>query len=293
MKFLNKIIFISLGIIVFCPIWIEASVNVDFFPYRESERIRIDVIINTEEHINALEGVLFIKNGLVSSVNEGKSFVNFWIKKPTKLRDEISFAGIVPGGFSGSGLLFSFFIEDTKKDVIISLNNAQFLKNDSYGTLIPSESKEIVLLGRDFIKIPQDNEIIDSISPELFYPQIYLNETVDNKYYVNFSAQDKQSGISHYFIKEYRSSFVKVFSHKRKTNNFSEKLSDQKLKSYIMISAVDYFNNVRTVIIPPRNQTSWIDSYLIKIGLIGILIIIFCYNFYTIHEYFYTKKNKK
>src|SRR5437016_5356234 len=70
-----------------------------------------------DENINALEGDIVYPSDLlaVREIRDGNSIVNLWITRPIATSVAIHFAGITPGGYSGSsGELFSIVFEAKK-----------------------------------------------------------------------------------------------------------------------------------------------------------------------------------
>jgi len=80
------------------------------------QQLEISVYAHSEgEIINALSGVIQLPQFLkASAIRDGNSFIALWSTQPEVLQNDISFAGIVPGGWRGTnGLLFSFIVEAT------------------------------------------------------------------------------------------------------------------------------------------------------------------------------------
>ncbi|MBI3638284.1 hypothetical protein HY227_00895, partial [Candidatus Wolfebacteria bacterium] len=98
------------------------------------------------QSINAVEGkISFSDNLKLIFVNDGDSIVDLWIQKPILKNNEISFSGIMPGGYNGDlspfwnggrpgKILTLFFAADKVGDGEIKLNDSRALLNDGSGT---------------------------------------------------------------------------------------------------------------------------------------------------------------
>jgi len=107
----------------------------------------------------------------------------------------------------------------------------------------------------------------DTIPPEPFSIEIYKEPLIfDGKYFLIFSAVDKQTGIDFYEAKEGDNSWQKQKS--------PYLLEDQQLNSIINVKAVDKAGNERIVSLGPLNQSKQPSYYwIIALILIGYIII--------------------
>jgi len=121
--------------------------------------------------------------------------------------------------------------------------------------------------------INKDDKIIvdknDSEAPEFFEPITSKEKTIFNdKYFLVFNAQDKDSGIDHYEICEGKFKCVET-----EKNYYVFK--SQKLDKEVMIKAFDKNNNYRLVIIPPKNNIPWYKNNIyFAIILLGLFIVV-------------------
>jgi len=113
-----------------------------------NDQFIVNVVVDTEESINAIEGQIEIPSSILRVINilDGDSIINFWVEKPTETSaNTITFSGITPGGFKGNNKLFSLTLEATTSGSdIISFKNTAALLHDGLGT-------KTSLTGKDFI----------------------------------------------------------------------------------------------------------------------------------------------
>jgi hypothetical protein len=245
----------------------------------QGDTLKIDILLTTAESINAIEGSVnlqgFAKN-IRPIIQDGKSIISFWVEQPVIESDTITFSGIIPGGFIGTGPLFSITIPNDNPQGIVQITNISVLKNDGLGTPAVTNLSQLPINSDTIKRFAQNNQDgIDRDPPEVFFPQV----TTSSELYkgiptVTFIAQDKNSGIASYRIKEYRFGFERWMYPWRTSSGPYEKLRDRSQKSIIEIQAIDKSDNVRTVITAPTYPPRWYDSVLVKIFLGGILILI-------------------
>lgn len=259
----------------------EVSFDTKTREIKANQLFEVGVFINTDnEEINAFEGqIIFPKDILVlKEIRDGNSIINFWIEKPKNQNDAITFSGITPGGFnSEKGLIFSAIFEAKKEGVAkFEINDARVLRNDGTGsaaTLTIAPFEVVVSEG-----VPAEISVLpkvrDSEPPESFVPEIARDESIfDGKWFVVFVTQDKSSGIDHYEIKESRQKFFAVFK-KWLPGESPYVLTDQELRSYVLIKAVDKVGNEKVMEIVPKNPLAWYENYENWVMIIaGFLII--------------------
>ncbi len=251
---------------------------------RVEEQFKVDLNINTEkENINAVEGkIIFPADFLeLSEIRDGNSVVNFWVDKPTFTDGTVFFSGITPGGYIlDKGLIFSLIFKAKKEgDVLIKIENASALKNDGNGTktILKTPYLKINIFG---IGQKQENNslaIVDKELPDIFQPEMSRDPNIfNNRWFVVFAAQDKDSGIAKYEVKE---SKYNIF-------NFSKwivvespyVLTDQNLRSGIFVKAIDNAGNERIVKLSPKNPVPWyanLENWFIIALVIAVTFIFF------------------
>lgn len=242
---------------------------------KTGEQFVVDVIVHSEEPLNAVEGRLSFPENLLSvrEIHDGSSVVNFWIEKPhVDSSGVISFSGITPGGFGGpNNLLFSLVFEvDKSGDIQLSLLEAIALRNDGAGTNEPFSIRNVEIIAKPGDSKVRKETLLDMEPPEDFMPIIVSDRNIfDGKQVLVFATQDKASGIDRYKVKEFRFSFLSFLSPWTRSES-PHVLKDQNLKSYILVKAIDNLGNERIATIAPRAALSWYDY----ISIIGILIIV-------------------
>lgn len=234
------------------------------------QQLEISLFVNSDVSLNAFEGNLKLKDGYISSLKEGGSIVSFWVKKPQITDKELSFSGVVPFGFIGQrGKLFSFVLD---KGLQGDLRNAEMIfkgfKNDGFGTEVDMKYS---FKETESSLLENTNQKFDNIPPASFVPLVSKSEDVfENKYFVAFETNDKQTGISHYKIKEVRYRFLSFFF------DFSDAqspvlLKDQNLQSFIFIKAVDQSGNEVVEEIKPAH-VKWQEIFIIFLIIIYYII---------------------
>jgi len=161
--------------------------------YADSVVVEIDT---KGERVNAIEGTLVLPKGFdLKSVHTGQSSILIWITQPkldasTRI---IVFAGLTPGGFSGSHSLFSLVgnFEEADLDEVV-FRNVKALRDDGEGSEVE------VAIG-----VVGSRDIIDITSPEPFVVTISRDEEIfSNNFFASFQTSDKGTGVLKYEISE-------------------------------------------------------------------------------------------
>ena len=140
--------------------------------------------------------------------------MSLWVEQPSinYASGVITFTGGVPGGFSGSnGPVLSFVVKALKEGTgVIAPQDIKVLLNDGEGSEINDAviKKLSIAVTKPAPKTIEKPEIAyipppDVTPPDPFMPLVSQHESIaSNKYFVSFSAVDKDSGIGRYEIKE-------------------------------------------------------------------------------------------
>lgn len=260
-----------------------------------SEVFRVDFLINTEgKNINAFESNIIFDDNLLElqKLYAGNYTVDFWVKSPRSQSNKIFFSGITPGGFNGENgkIMSALFVAKKPGLTIIEIENSssKFLLNDDNGTednfksnnlllQIVDSKQEVVDNNKPIDTLPiinntENNPAIeitkDTTRPEEFTVKIIKeNKIGDGKFSIIFNAQDKDSGINYYEVKEGDEEFKKIES--------PYILKNQDLTKEIQVKAVDLEGNYRIQKIGPLiiNETRVEINYVIII--FSLLFIIF------------------
>lgn len=253
---------------------------------RIGSEFEIGIFLNADkENINALEGVLQFPPDLLEfkKIHDGNSIINFWVERPhqrqetrDKRQGEVTFSGIIPGGYQGErGLLFSIIFQAKQEgNGEIEIREAKALLNDGSGTPTKVTVKNLLVSIRPDISVPSWVSPQDAEPPESFAPEIASDPTIfDGKRFLVFATQDKESGIDHYEIKETRGKIqgTRIWPWGWKVAESPYILQDQELRSYVFVKAVDKAGNTRVAKILPQNPLRWYENYenwvIIIIGL--------------------------
>ncbi len=239
---------------------------------------RVSVFIDTEGVLlNTFGGrLVFSSDQLVfKDATNAQSIISAFVEAPHLTDEGVVFSGITPGGFQGSrGLLLSFlFAPQVVGNTRISLDSLEVYQNDGQGTPSVVTSKPLSL---KITPLATSTVTLETIIPELFTPVIFQNTSIpDAPWMVAFTAQDKQSGIAYYEVQENRELTPNEQGWQRVVSPFV--LTDQSLKSYTFVKAVDRHGNSRVVILAPL-AGAWYTTYFSKVIfsciLLGLVIII-------------------
>ncbi len=275
MNHIIKNIFISLAILILFPLTASAAevrLESNKIKIKTGEQFTVSIIVHSQESINALSGrLVFLPYMLeVKEIRDGNSSINFWIEKPyLEKLGAVSFSGITPGGFSGTNnLVFSVVFEAKKEGIaMIQIKDLELLLNDGEGTKDSAVVDNVAIFVGQGDSERRSESIIDKELPEIFSPVVSSDSALFlEKSFVVFATQDKNSGVSHYRIKEYRLKSFPFLSRWRIAQS-PHVLADQALKSHIIIQAVDNAGNAQTVKIAPSHSLLWYE-YLFYWGII-------------------------
>ncbi len=154
------------------------------------------------DSVNAISGTISVGDGLsILGVTNDGGLVPLWIEAPSVSSDggEISFAGIIPGGFEGLYELFTLMLSAGAGDNgEISLHEVEARANDLSATAVPIDSSPVTIriTAGNGTKVVSTN---DTLPPEPFEVSIERDPLVfDGAPFAVFVAQDKQTGIDRY-----------------------------------------------------------------------------------------------
>lgn len=315
--------FLIVAALLLFPIGTQAAI-ISFDPptgaFNRGDEFAISVRIDIgADCINAIETAIDITGSQARLVDfsTGDSILSLWIERPStqdmeriNTEGRIYFAGGIPGGFCGkipgdpgpSNLLAtlyfripSFSVNGAAGEEGLKLAfdpaSTTALRNDGRGT-----AEELILKGAEFSFAPatglpdtqwQERLKADTIQPEPFTVAVQRDPAMfDGRYYVEFKADDKQTGIDHYEIIELRPGetagqerpltiFERLFGRPSATPDWRIAaipyvLEDQELMSVIKVKALDKAGNERLVeYIPPepmqRQARSGVSAWIVLI----------------------------
>lgn len=245
------------------------------------EQFYVDVLLDPQDvSINGVEGSIKFPENLLSFVRaeEGKSIITFWIQKPTSNNGAISFAGIIPSGFSGfidpfnsttkaPGLIIRLVFEaKSTGGATIEAPSLTLTLNDGEGTTLNTPPTSTYVYVDN-----SENKVLyktpDTTSPTLSAYITRDENLFNNRYTLVFQAEDKESGIESVMIKEGSHDWKKIES--------PYLLEDQSRHNIINVRATNFSGNTFTLTIEPIPY-----NFLSPFGL--ILVIAFAVLLYVI-----------
>lgn len=245
----------------------------------------LDLFLDAEgEPINALEGKLVFDKIFLEalSVSDGNSIINLWAEKPQIKDNTIIFSGIIPGAYiNNNGLILSATFKAKQTGATeIKISEARALLNDGQAT--PAKlTLSPLSLKTNATGTAAEPSLADKEAPEDFKPAVSSNpDLFDNKYFLVFASQDKNSGLDYYAVYE---SFWPKNKNQISPDDWQKAdspylLKDQKLSSYIYIKAVDRAGNQRLVELKPTHpffsQTLLTNKLFFAIIIIIIAVVL-------------------
>ena len=248
----------------------------------DASKTSIDVLLDTQnESVNAIEGSVTFNADMLQlqEIKTNNSFISLWVQGPqAESSTNIVFSGIVPGGYRGSkGVLFSFtFLPKKAGPVLLSFNNVKAYLNDGQGTqsLVKNKDTNFEILPADLAFSHLVSTPKDITPPELFTPEVSSSPDISSgKYFLVFSAQDKESGIKDYQIKEVKHPILSPFSTWIQVAN-PYILQDQSLSSFIFVKARDGAGNERIISLSPSSAMGVYQMYVIWFIIIVIALAV-------------------
>lgn len=235
--------------------------------------VKITVLLESSVSVNAFSGTMSYPYSVLEPVDviDGNSLVNVWVTRPSvaSANGSIAYAGITPGGFSGTkGMLFSvLFRAKVAGEANISLREVEILRNDGAGGSEPTRASSLTLslaptsVG-GYIESP------DETPPEPF--AIYEgsdSSLFDGRPYIVFVAADKGSGVDRYEIAVSR---MPSWLHRFFPPSWAEVASPYELRSVrptqsVYVKAVDRAGNERLAVFPPRHLLTGYELLLLAI----------------------------
>ena len=232
-------------------------------------------------NVNALEGALSYTSDVLTlrEIRDGNSILNFWVERPLDLDGSVRFAGITPGGYTGStGLIFTLVFEAKHAgSARFALTDAQALLNDGAGTKTTITLRAAPIIIAETGSGTKAESLIESddIAPEEFSPTLGSDANIfGGEHFVAFATQDKQSGVDRYEVTESRG-FQWFGLRPRTWRNATSPhlLSDQEFHSYIYVRAYDRAGNERTEVLSPERVPYNVgDAAVLAIMLVFLLV---------------------
>jgi hypothetical protein len=237
------------------------------------ETFTVSVTLDTQgEFINALDGVIRYPSTLtLQHIQDGNSVLTFWIERPREENGGVRFSGITPGAFNGKRELFTLVFKAVQVSTEpFTLSEGHALVNDGKGT-----ATRLSLSGASGTTAPLIEN--DHTPPDAFTLAIANDPALfDGQSFLVFATQDKESGIDHYEVAESRGlQWFGLRSPKRHSAASPYLLTDQTLRSYVYVQAIDKAGNKMFAKLSPTNAR-WYesDTAILAILLVVILAIL-------------------
>jgi hypothetical protein len=195
----------------------------------------------------------------IVDLRHGDSVLSLWPSTPTiENGRSVPFAGGVAGGFAGSsGKLMTLLVRAKNPGRgTISVDDLKFLLHDGNGTELNNVTSKIISLyvsprpsGQAY-KTSDDFILFDTVSPEIFIPEVTKVGIEGNKYFISFHAVDKLSGIDRYEITErpFILSLIPAFSVTRTVSSSPLILAYQVWPASITVKAIDRAGNSAEIV---------------------------------------------
>ncbi len=261
----------------------EFSLAVDSDLVTEGDELTVEVMVNTDVLVNALQGEILVSADqfAINKIYTGSSVVSFWVDHPKERSTGIvSFSGITPGGFTGiNKTVLQLQLTALRPGTsTISFANMRLLAHDGLGSDVAFIKRPIVFtVAPKVVETPDRSVLTDTDAPEAFTPIIISTpDLFDGKKILIFTTQDKQSGVDAYYVREYTSRVGRFFSPWRKVES-PYLLKDQSQQSFIDIKVVDIAGNERIVSVVPesaaRATSGLLLVFLSAICLVTVLVL--------------------
>ncbi|MCC6290603.1 hypothetical protein IT398_00835 [Candidatus Nomurabacteria bacterium] len=285
-------------ILLFCLPLPVFGARLSFSPDRidvpPGEPFSVNVILDNEAQvINALEGgINFPADNLeLEEIKSGDSIIGFWLESPTELeKGHVSFAGIIPGGFSGvlspfytggrPGKVFTLIFRGRQSgDVQVEWQSPRALLNDGLGEAVEMKLGSLGVSLRDGVANSSPVAEVsgdDRIPPETFSPEISHDPNLfSGRWFVVFSTRDNRSGLAGYQVQEHSSIAPNDNDWRDAVSPYL--LRDQTRQSYVSIRAIDQAGNKRVVTLSPAigpYHYSWSNFWSIIISFLLLFFIL-------------------
>lgn len=241
------------------------------------------------ENINTIEATISYDSNNTDCIASpsANSIIALWITQPVIKNSQITFAGIIPGGYIGQGDIISISCQAkngaTMTPLNLDQNKIHIYLNDGTGKLsnVTVSANQVI---NSEEKQNLDNALTsDKNPPEITNLEISKNNTLtENQYLLIFNATDKKSGIASIAIALSDKKLDAVKDASEITTNLPwiavespYTLPQAALGKYIYLKATDQAGNISLATLPPA-KSFW-ELYQIYILLIlltiGILIL--------------------
>ena len=254
------------------------------------DTVQVTMRVESRASVNAFSGSLKYPSTMEpTAITDGDSVVSIWLEHPAVVGDTIRFAGLTPGGFSGTGgTLFSVIFRATKPGTAaFSVVDATVLRNDGEGSPEPTTTIPLSL----FVATVATGGFVapaDTDPPELFSPQLGRDPALfGGRSYLVFTAADKGSGIDYYEVVETRAPRFLMGRGWVRTES-PHTITDQRLTSDVYIKAVDRAGNERIALFPRAHLLRPYEWMLLGIVVVILAVLWYCRRTNLFHARYHT-----
>ena len=264
--------------------------------------------VDTEQCVNAFDiKIAYPRDDLeVAVISRGRSILTLWVEGPVVNQSDgtISFVGGLPGGYCGrvpgdpeltnilATLVFQPADEVVRSEEIALVfdSASSVLLSDGFGTPADADFRDVSYTVGDEPTVDASEwlDILreDDRPPQSFDIELRRDESVFNgRFYIVFSTTDKESGLSHFEVKEEDMDNPGFTRRHGVTARFTEAkspyvLEDQTLNSIITVRAVDNAGNERISRFVPdesmrMSERSWFrDVVAVPLSYPGVTVTV-------------------
>ncbi|MDP2598349.1 MAG: hypothetical protein Q8P49_00795 [Candidatus Liptonbacteria bacterium] len=227
-------------------------------------------VLYSETSVNAIGGKVNVPDGVkIVGITEAQSIIEYWVEKPKwdGTKGEITFGGIIPGGFTGEGVLFHFYAKGDAADALMVDKEAtELLANDGAATEEP-------VIALPSVPLPQEFALSGSADiqpPEVLGFQKATIPGVNNDQpFVMFHLRD-DSGIasSQVAYADTPQDFTSTMLEWREAES-PLALTENEADKYIYLKAIDREGNEYVSMISPDNAHEKTGAWAFFAILIG------------------------
>ena len=216
--------------------------------------------------INAVEGSLTVPAG-VTDVYDASSIVAFWTTPPSIKNGKVTFSGIIPGGFEGTGVIAWLVHGSDTTPEGARIDSFTALQNDGMGTsdAVTLESNGVLTVDTKTVTTAEDQ------TPPEPFPVVIVgipDEDGAMHYAASFATRDNETGIDRYEVQETRAR--KPAEDGWRIAESPYVLIDQDRKSTVFVRAIDNAGNVRES--SSGSADGMLRTFLLVIAALALII---------------------
>jgi hypothetical protein len=249
------------------------KIESDFSTVHVGDLLTVKVSIDTQKQtLNAIETDLVFPSDLLDFVSSevGEGVVTVWLRTPQEVTDgRVSFSGITPGGFmqDDAQVVTLTFKVVAEGQGVIETKNTQLLLHDGLGTEALVRPQNVHIAVVEGVSTIQKKLYYDDELPEFFTPTIERDVDVfSGALFLVFSTLDKNSGLSHFEVKE------GLFG-TYKTAESPYRIIHQNLSRKIFVKAIDTNQNERIAIVYPQRTLAWHQNIFIITSILIVCVL--------------------